>query len=342
MGLLLSIVATLIYSKNKLDEPLLGLMIMVLLWLCLNSLLTHKRKKSNWRFRLMKFVTHKGRFHADEVTAFTIASLAEGVSLKRVEMTDYKQAEDEMLVDIGRVYEAFLKKFDHHHMTISRPDAYAPNYASAGLIWKHYGKKALKALAVPISDIETIHSKIDKDFIWQIDANDDDPEFKVHASCSTCDHIPVISLSHVVAMFNSENHQDDHAQYMNFMKASEFIKNLLVQKVEFWKEVCSLKRSVEKDCVFHDGYVVTHRSFDRYKVPYLFEDRSNILYFIQPSYGHGNEASLLALPTSPTSRELKKPIERPVWFKGFIHKGKFIAGGSFKEMEKLAKFQLGL
>lgn len=82
-------------------------------------------------------VTHKGVFHADEVTAIALLRVfgfqigINGVVVNRVphQTTDFEGAD--FIIDIGKVFDG-VKHFDHHQ--------YKGGKSSAGLIWDYIGQ----------------------------------------------------------------------------------------------------------------------------------------------------------------------------------------------------------
>ncbi|MGA0922923.1 MAG: MYG1 family protein, partial [Lutimaribacter sp.] len=73
--------------------------------------------------------------------------------------------------DVGRAYNAESCIFDHHQ----RPNPLRPDgqpYSSFGLIWAHFGRAYLQALAVPAADIDALHQAIDDSFVLPIDLLD--------------------------------------------------------------------------------------------------------------------------------------------------------------------------
>mgnify|MGYP000498281171 CR=1 FL=1 len=103
-------------------------------------------------------VTHSGGFHADELLSTVVLSQlfpkATLVRSRDAEMTS--PGAGKLIYDVGRAYDAAAGIFDHHQ----RPNPLRPDgqpYSSFGLIWAHFGRAFLQALAVPDADIEALH-----------------------------------------------------------------------------------------------------------------------------------------------------------------------------------------
>jgi len=80
----------------------------------------------------MEIATHKGMFHADEVTAIALLKVFtdEDITVSRVkgDTTDFSSFD--MVIDIGKKFDG-VKLFDHHQ--------YKGGKSSAGLIWDYIG-----------------------------------------------------------------------------------------------------------------------------------------------------------------------------------------------------------
>ena len=80
-------------------------------------------------------------------------------------------AEDRIIYDVGRDYNADDLIFDHHQRPNPLREDGQP-YSSFGLIWKHYGRDYLAAMDVPATDTADIHDQIDQSFVLPIDLLD--------------------------------------------------------------------------------------------------------------------------------------------------------------------------
>jgi hypothetical protein len=91
-----------------------------------------------------------------------------------------------------------------------------------------------------------------------------------------------------------------------------------------------------------DGKVVVLEKFVNWR-EIICEKHPDALFVILPSGHPGSPFSMIAVPVNPTSRKLKREINRSDWFEGFIHQGKWIAGGeSVIELVNLADYNLNL
>jgi len=161
-------------------------------------------------------VTHSGRFHADEVFAIAM--------LQMIEQREITRTRDEAIIkqgsivlDVGGIFDPDTLRFDHHQnsFTDARPDG--TPYATAGLVWRHFGayvlsKKGLKG----DYEIEFALQWVDKKLINDIDAVDN--------GLFTEDPRPSVSL--LVAMMNASSDQPDQ-QAIAFQEAIQFTTDIL-------------------------------------------------------------------------------------------------------------------
>lgn len=139
----------------------------------------------------LSFYTHGGFFHADEVTAYAICRRAD-VATGVVRLTDLNNIPDDGIVaDIGREYNPARLRFDHHQGLIWRETnqhVHGIPYASAGLIWKEFGRMAimrqLPGLARQQARLNAIHQRVDETLIQGVDAHDADNAYQISATCS--------------------------------------------------------------------------------------------------------------------------------------------------------------
>lgn len=127
-------------------------------------------------------VTHSGGFHADELLSSVILTrLFPEATLLRTRDTGWITPGDgKIIYDVGRDYDAEAMIFDHHQRPVPlRPlaaeaeDGEEPQpYSSFGLIWHHFGRDYLRALAVPEPHLEDIHASFDRGFVLPIDLMD--------------------------------------------------------------------------------------------------------------------------------------------------------------------------
>jgi uncharacterized UPF0160 family protein len=131
---------------------------------------------------LVKIIgTHDGSFHCDEALAISMLKcLPEYESALVIRTRDAALlAQCSIVVDVGAVYNEAENRFDHHQREFQGTlDNYKTRLSSAGLVYKHFGKRILRqvlewnASAVPDAFIDICYDKVYKNFIEHIDAID--------------------------------------------------------------------------------------------------------------------------------------------------------------------------
>lgn len=125
--------------------------------------------------------THNGIFHQDEVVAIALLSILydNKIIVKRTRDLDVLQLCD-IVVDVGG------GKFDHHMPGGNGQRKDGSMYASAGLIWQHFGKEILKKLNCQLSLLSRCFNAVDKNIIEDVDKIDNGVK-----SASLFDYIPL-------------------------------------------------------------------------------------------------------------------------------------------------------
>lgn len=118
-------------------------------------------------------VTHSGGFHADELLSSVILTrLFPNAKIVRSRSPEWiTPAEDRIVYDVGGLYDAGRRIFDHHQRGSPLRDDGQP-FSSFGLIWKHYGRDYLAASNLPEAHIEAVHTSFDGSFVLPVDLVD--------------------------------------------------------------------------------------------------------------------------------------------------------------------------
>ena len=122
---------------------------------------------------ITQLVTHSGGFHADELLSSVVLTrlFPQARLLRTRDAAWLTPAEDRIIYDVGRAYDAEMRIFDHHQRPNPLREDGQP-YSSFGLIWRHYGQAYLRALSVPDQDLADIHRSLDQGFVLPIDLMD--------------------------------------------------------------------------------------------------------------------------------------------------------------------------
>ena len=118
-------------------------------------------------------VTHSGGFHADELLSSVILTrLFPDAAIVRSRSPEWiTPAADRIIYDVGGIYDASARIFDHHQRGAPLRDDGQP-FSSFGLVWKHYGVDYLTAIGVPSAHVESIHKSFDTKFVLPVDLLD--------------------------------------------------------------------------------------------------------------------------------------------------------------------------
>ncbi|MDX1346875.1 MAG: MYG1 family protein [Thiomicrorhabdus chilensis] len=162
-------------------------------------------------------VTHSGRFHADEVFAIAmILMLGEKEVVRSRDQQVIDQAE--IVLDVGGEYDPQRLRFDHHQNSFTRERSDGTPYATAGLVWEHYGIEILAAKGLE-GDYERQFALnwVDQKIIKDIDAVDN----------GVYSEDPRPSVSMLIGMMNASSTDDVEQQQAAFNQAIEFTSGIL-------------------------------------------------------------------------------------------------------------------
>ncbi len=136
--------------------------------------------------------THNGIFHCDEVVGIAILELAymgRPICVRRTrDAKELKQLD--LVIDVGG------GEFDHHiaGFNVRRPSGV--KYASAGLVWQSFGKKAIQnvveEIGISMTEEELVRFKeeIDQKVIVPVDMEDNGEKGKKHPFSFISDFLP--------------------------------------------------------------------------------------------------------------------------------------------------------
>lgn len=178
--------------------------------------------------------THNGAAHADEVIACAILKFiyptAEIIRTRDAGVIKQAALDDtSFLLDIGLQYNPKKRLFDHHQ---PRGAGYRDEinerwpYATAGLVWMHYGAQAVKVLHPELSEsgIQEIVRFIDMSILRYVDGVDCGQRFTSSGP----------SLSSVIASFNNPGNKGsnpDSAFELMLMLSSSLLTNYISRQV---------------------------------------------------------------------------------------------------------------
>lgn len=158
-------------------------------------------------------ITHSGEFHADDVFAVAILSFLKEIKLTRTRDIE-GVSDDKILIDVGFKYDG-KRKFDHHQgLMIKRKNG--GNFASAGLIWMHYGKEILEKNNSQFKN--KVFEVVDNELMSKIDAHDNG-----EGECE---------ISELISEFNPNIVEELSSYDSCFIEAVMFARKIIENKIK--------------------------------------------------------------------------------------------------------------
>lgn len=288
-------------------------------------------------------VTHKGRFHADDIFATVILYLAYdgNVSLLRTDTPPRYIRVPHTVYDVG--YEQGYYRYDHHQRGGNgvRKVNGIP-YAASGLVWRDFGSLVLKKQGIPDEYINPIWKAIDTRLIQPIDAWDNG-----HSTTPGSG----FSLTKVVSNFNTTWLEDTTPEEA-FNEAFEFALKVFTRELQKAKARVLASPHVEKAIEESENGIMVLEPFVPWEGAVARSENpkaKELLYVIAPSNRTGY--SVIGVKKSLDSFEVRKPF--PEAWAGqpakalqvmtgvesihFCHAARFIAGTvTLEDAKKLA------
>ena len=180
---------------------------------------------------IKKICTHSGTFHADEVTAIAFLKLIYPHA-QIIRSRDKEELESsDMRVDVGMKYNPKTNDFDHHQKEGAGKRNNLISYASAGLIWKHFGNELVSN--------QEIHEKIDQRIVQTIDAID------VGYKPYTFKETEPYTISHIIQSFNPLRSKAEKEDYdKGFFKAVDLVKEIISNEIKILEEADRCKKLI--------------------------------------------------------------------------------------------------
>ncbi|PIN90097.1 metal-dependent hydrolase [Candidatus Pacearchaeota archaeon CG10_big_fil_rev_8_21_14_0_10_34_76] len=249
----------------------------------------------------MKIATHNNLFHADEVFALAILKMIYPDTILIRTRDSARLQEADIRVDVGGKYDSEGGDFDHHQAEFDLKRENGIPYASAGLIWKHFGGKVAGKEVVDY---------IEKELIQQIDAND--TGFDTY-SINVCK--PYTISDFIKSLNPSWSEQSEESFNRNFEDAVLIATKLLRQEIKRAEEVINAKNKIilkinesDKEYIILEG-----------RIPWkeTVVENSDLKYVISYDKIEDNWA-ILAVPISMNSFENRKDL--PAEWGGLFNK----------------------
>ncbi len=162
-------------------------------------------------------VTHSGRFHADEVFAISMILMIEDREIIRTRDDEIIKKAD-IVLDVGAEYSPETLRFDHHQNSFTEAREDGTPYATAGLVWRHFGKRILAKKGLKGDyEIQFALQWVDNKLVSDVDAVDN--------GLFTEDPRPSVSM--LIGMMNTSSVEEPEVQTLAFEKAIDFTTVIL-------------------------------------------------------------------------------------------------------------------
>ena len=309
----------------------------------------------------MVIVTHSGKFHADDAWAVAVLKVlfpqAEVVRTRdpaRIEAADFA-------VDVGGIWDAATGRFDHHQKGFSGARLSAVPYASAGLVWKHYGARCVSALALAhtgqrLSDVKAAEMAyaIDTDIVQYLDLSD----------VGAAKNAPGgYGLSAVVSGFNPNWLDEQRLGYgeaadgyrlQQFTRAMELLTDIMINAVKYRVGAMLSVEQVRQGEVLEDGRILYLQNGALPWSQVVRKEMPKVLFVISHNLAEQRHM-IQTIPVSPDSfkaradlpeswaglRDAQLAAVTGVHDAGFCHNGRFIASAkSYQGIRTMALLAL--
>lgn len=299
---------------------------------------------------MKKLVTHNGGFHADDVMAYAIlkealARRGESWTLERTRDPEIIQQAD-IAFDIGFEYDPLKNRYDHHQKGRAGARENGILYASAGLVWKHFGRE--------LCSYETVWSNIDRSLISGIDAQDNGQDVIKE---TYFDDIIFTQLGMYFYHFEPGPFEDSSPEVLleKFEEASEFARGILVRVLHNFNEYEKAFQEARQvyDSASDKTVLVFPKNYQRptWKRLSVFSEPIFVIYYTDKN----NQWKVEAIPKRPESQESRKLAPEAWWGSGprqmvevtgvtdatFCHPSGFLFGAeSLESAQRLANMAL--
>ncbi|MCX6758027.1 MAG: MYG1 family protein [Candidatus Nomurabacteria bacterium] len=250
--------------------------------------------------KINKLITHNGTFHADDL--FACATLSIYLEKKGEDLDIIRTRNKEIILsgdyvfDVGGIYNPEQNRFDHHQVGGAGKRENGIEYASFGLVWKHFGMELCE------NNLKT-WKKIDSKLVAPIDAVDNgidafEPKFKD------------------IMQYNSEQNflifsptwQEDES------KIDDIFRSVVLDVVKVLKREIEVAKSDTLGVELLEGsyssainkkIIVSSTSFPRYLYQETLSGFLEPIYFVYPS-NHSDTWKVEAISKSPNTLESRK------------------------------------
>mgnify|MGYP001614240417 FL=1 len=214
---------------------------------------------------------HDGDFHADDVFAVAILKLIDK-NLNIIRTRDPKEyIPADLKVDVGNKYDPSKGDYDHHQKEGAGKRENGIPYASAGLIWKHFGRQLVKT--------EEAFYYIDKKIITPIDA--DDVGIKVYKE----DICEPYTVPKAILDLNPKWQEKKQEFDKYFKKAVSFALEILKKEIKFVNSLNKIRKLInkaitDKEYIILDKLIPWKEEIIKYeKVKFVIYPHTNSIFW---------------------------------------------------------------
>jgi len=237
---------------------------------------------------------HNKDFHADDVFAVAILKLI-FPKIKVIRTRDLEELRKvDARIDVGRKYDPKTNDFDHHQKGGAGERENGIPFASAGLIWKNFGKRLVSS--------DDVFYHIDEKIIQSIDAND------VGLDTYIVKKLDPYTISDFISGLNPKWPIQTEKLYNEyFEEAVCVIINLLKREIQEAEGLMKSKKIIRKEIKNSNGDYMILNNYTPWKKTVIEE--SNLKYVV--SYDKiGDQWSILAVPISINSFQNRKDLPK--------------------------------
>jgi len=259
-------------------------------------------------------VTHHGIFHADEVVGVAILKIVYGEDLQVIRTRDEKvinehQDKGAWVIDVGGKYIPDERRLDHH----MREGGPAPRpggipYASAGLVWRHFGDLVIQKLTTVASHdaCKEIAETVDKEFVSAIDASDCGAVegHKTLRGTHGAVRVPTVSFNQIIFGMNREV-----GDRKDFDKAVELAVTVLLDVIRGVSRKSLSAIRVRGAAPLFKG-VIQFSQYEPAAMDVISREFPEILYVIFPDDA-SNTWRVQEVPSKPGSFNGRKSLPEP-------------------------------
>lgn len=233
----------------------------------------------------MKVAVHNGGFHSDDVFAVAILKIIYPDLMVIRSRDPDVLAQADIRVDVGRKYSP-PTDFDHHQGAGKRENGIP--YASAGLVWKHFGEKLCSGEAWKL---------VDEALIQPIDAMDEGVEIVKEKLIQPYD------IQYAISAFYP-TWKDEKDYDSSFMHAVDFAIEVLKREIHQKVDFAAGKQRVREIMVKKEGYVLLEEHLPWQDVVINETDALFCVFF------NGKDWVVKAVPKRPFSYARRKDLPK--------------------------------